>query len=44
MSKQAAIEKDGTIIEALSNAMSVVPKDAEKASMYYRNEVIPVME
>ncbi len=31
-------------VEALSNAMSVVPKDAEKASMYYRNEVIPIME
>ena len=32
------------MVEALSNAMSVVPKDAEKASLYYRNEVIPVME
>jgi glutamine synthetase len=31
-------------VEALSDAMSCVPKDAEAASVYYRNAVIPVME
>ena len=31
-------------VEALTTAMSCVPKNAEKASRYYRNEVIPVME
>ncbi len=30
--------------EALQQAMNGVPKDVEKASMYYRNTVIPVME
>ena len=31
-------------VETLSQAMCCVPKDAEMASMYYRKEVIPVME
>ena len=31
-------------VEALNQAMAGVPKDVEAASMYYRREVIPVME
>ena len=31
-------------VEALSDAMNSVPRDAEQASMYYRTKVIPVMD